>query len=81
MSYLSYGIVYDIIYIHVTSYVSSYVLNAAVPELEHGGADRHEMLDMDDFKYVPPHAESHDPRHHDVQNALIQVMFFRLTQH
>ena len=41
----------------MTSYVTSYVLNAAVPESEHGEADRHEMLDMDDFNYVPPHAK------------------------
>ena len=54
MSYLSYDIVYDIIYIHMTSYVTSYVLNAAVAESEHGGADRHEMFDMDDYEYVPP---------------------------
>ena len=31
--------------------------NAGVPESEHGDADRHEMLDMNDYKYVPPHAK------------------------
>ena len=31
--------------------------NAAVPESEHGDADRHEMLDMDDYEYVPRHAK------------------------
>ena len=77
MSYLCYDIVYDIIYIHMTSYVTSYVFHAAVPESERGCADRHEMLDMDDYEYVPPHAESPDPRH--VQDALIQVML--VTQH
>ena len=41
----------------MTSYVTSYVLNAAVPESEHGDADRHEMLDMDDYEYVPPHVK------------------------
>ena len=25
--------------------------NAAVPESEYGDADRHEMLDMDDYEY------------------------------
>ena len=39
------------------SYVTSYVFNAAVPESEHGDADRHEMLDMEDYKYVPAHAK------------------------
>ena len=41
----------------MTSYVTSIVLNAAVPESEHGDADRHEMMDMDDYQYVPPHAK------------------------
>ena len=31
--------------------------NAAVPESGHCDADRHEMLDMDDYQYVPPHAK------------------------
>ena len=66
---------------HIHSYdiICDVLCLAAVPESEHGGADRHKMLDMDDYEYVPPHAESPDPRHHDVQDALIQVML--LTQH
>ena len=28
-----------------------------MPESEHGDADRHEMLDMDNYEYVPAHAK------------------------